>query len=1203
SLYQIIKYQHSDGTYGTGGLNANNCPWGLNSFGNGQCQNWGNPFAEIYLQTLRYFADAGVTGDFRSNDSNDIPALNTPQVWDDPIKETNRCTSLNVVNFNSSSISYDGDDIDSHLGDINTTQTSAALTNPIGTGEGIDGNSYFVGDNGAGSNNQLCTAKTVTALGNVLGVCPEAPRLDGTYKVAGLAYYAHTHDINPNVTDIQKVDTYSVALSTSTPHIDITLPGTTRKVTILPACRDSTVGGNCSLVDFKIVKQDPAAGTGTFYVNWEDSEQGGDFDQDMWGMISYTATSSTVTVSTNVAAQSTPYAMGFGYVISGTTQDGFHAHSGINSFSYSDPTGAKDCNNCQSSNPATSQTYTVGSSSGALLHDPLWYASKWGAFLDSNNNKKPDIQHEWDRKTVDGADGSDGIPDTFFAVSNPKKLEDALRRVFNDILAKTASGTAAAVVANAREGVGAVYQALYEPTRKDKNENEVNWIGTLHALFVDDSGHLREDLNGNKQLDGYQTDPVVEIFFDTTDQKTKYKELASGSDSTFEPTGTETVKPLTDLKTLWNARKQLSAMTNTEVLNQRSYSDIATTGRYIFTWLDDNDDGVVDSGEVKPFVPSTFSGNNVGYLNAANTTEATNIVDYIRGEDISGYRNRTMDYDGDGTEETLRLGDIVHSTPTVAATPAEAFDLLYNDESYAAFRKKYQNRRNVVYVGANDGLLHAFNGGFYDAQDRTFSVNGSNGETADPLGSELWAYAPMDLLPHLKWLTEKDYPHVYYMDAKPRIFDAKIFPADSDHPNGWGTVLVAGMRLGGGPITVDTDNNGLGTGNDMTMRSAFVLLDVTNPEKPPSLIAEIKPPNLGFTTNYPTAMAMRDPQSGSPNEWYLLFGSGPTKLSDATSSQDARFYVYDLNTKSFVTNYDGYDLGVSNSFVGDPVSVDWDLDFLANAVYFGTIGGTPSNPTGKLFRFGVDEEAAPANWVPPKVLLDTGKPIMATPAVTVDKSKTPWVFVGTGRFFSQADKSSTAQQALYGVKDTNPPSNPTVATSDLVDVSNAVVTDTGTLSGVSGSSATTVTALDQDITDNHKGWFLNFPAQSFSNSAQRSITQSSLLGESLLATAFTPDPDVCGNEGRSELYGLYYRTGTPRGDNPIFGTVNNLAVRSVDLGVGMAASPSLAKGSGVDRQQVVVFTQTSTGAIVRQQAGVSTSASSGEMSWQQPRQQ
>src|SRR5690606_1467652 len=176
--------------------------------------------------------------------------------------------------------------------------------------------------------------------------------------------------------------------------------------------------------------------------------------------------------------------------------------------------------------------------------------------------------------------------------------------------------------------------------------------------------------------------------------------------------------------------------------------------------------------------------------------------------------------------------------------------------------------------------------------------------------SELWAYVPRNLLPHLQWLKEIEYPHVYYVDGSPQSFDVNIFSADADHPNGWGTILVVGFRLGGGDITINQNRDADGNAsNDVTMRSAYLIFDVTNPEKAPRLLAEINHPELGFTTSLPTVVKRRAASGGSftspsANQWYLLFGSGPAgndaaakavALRDAVSNQQARLFVYDLN--------------------------------------------------------------------------------------------------------------------------------------------------------------------------------------------------------------------------------------------------------------------------------------------------------------------
>ena len=102
---------------------------------------------------------------------------------------------------------------------------------------------------------------------------------------------------------------------------------------------------------------------------------------------------------------------------------------------------------------------------------------------------------------------------------------------------------------------------------------------------------------------------------------------------------------------------------------------------------------------------------------------------------------------------------------TVAA-PAEGYHLIYNDYSYAQFLKAYKKRRHVVYFGANDGMLHAVNAGFYSEADKKFCLVPLNTNGTCPandatlivapavtpppkLGTELWAYVPYNLLPHL----------------------------------------------------------------------------------------------------------------------------------------------------------------------------------------------------------------------------------------------------------------------------------------------------------------------------------------------------------------------------------------------------------------------------------------------------------------------
>jgi type IV pilus assembly protein PilY1 len=253
------------------------------------------------------------------------------------------------------------------------------------------------------------------------------------------------------------------------------------------------------LVDMKIVTSSTTAttATGTIYVNWEDSEQGGDYDQDMWGLVRYTVTSTTATIETIAIAESTNQPQGFGYIISGTTKDGPHFHSGIEGFNYTDPqSGVLGCTNCQISGGQSgwqSQAYTVGTSTASSLKDPLWYASKWGGFKEqavdgvpaTTPNNLPDLAKEWDSKV--NKDGSscasppcDGLPDNYFLVSNPLGLETALDKAFVAILATSSAASVATNSTSLNSGTY-VYQARFNPA---------TWSGQLLAYSIDIYGNI-----------------------------------------------------------------------------------------------------------------------------------------------------------------------------------------------------------------------------------------------------------------------------------------------------------------------------------------------------------------------------------------------------------------------------------------------------------------------------------------------------------------------------------------------------------------------------------------------------------------------------------------------------------------------------------------------------------------------------------------
>ena len=819
------------------------------------------------------------------------------------------------------------------------------------------------------------------------------------------------------------------------PVIEVGVGGS--PITIYPACESVNTSdpdennrprGSCAIVDFRILENDGIEGK--YLIQWEDSAQGSNYDMDLWGVLSYEVSGSNITVTT-VAEAHTNFAMGMGYYINGTNKDGLHihtGHSGVDDFYFYDDSvsGVTDCSGgCKTLDGPTSSTYTAQTSSAiSILERPLFFAAKYGGFDDKDESGLPDQVGEWDvRNNFTSAAGPDGLPDNYYHISNPAQLDIALDNTLLEIIAnKEVSGTSAAILANSSGGDGEIVQALYFPQRENLQQGKtVEWSGELQSFFIDSYGLFREDTNGNAVLDGYDSDYVFEYFVDLNknlriDRFTLLDPSKPPDDESNQLVQVDTIDGV-DIHPLWSAREALGNLSNTSIRTQRTYSDqvnTSTSGRYIFTFIDKDLDGEVDNGEVKDFVSSMITA-DLGsapetwrFFGTASTILAQVTIDYVRGYEHPALatRSREIDFDNDPdtTDIVLRLGDIIHSTPVIVAEPTGNYDNRYGDTSYDAFETKYQDRRRVTYVGANDGMLHAFNSGFLDTSaSNTTYVTSLVNETAHPLGAELWAYVPFNLLPHLQWLPNQNYAHTYYVDGEPQVFDVKIFDGDSDtsatalHPNGWGTILVIGMRLGGGDYPLDLDDD-TGTNDespackDLCTRSAYIVLDITDPEIPPTLLAEITDNNLNFTIGQPSLVKDRT-LDGSTNEWALAFGSGPKNATDVTTNENAKFYVYDLIDKQFVAinrrdviKDSGF---VQNAFVGDTSSADLDQDYQDDVVYFGlnstsSSGGIVTH-TGDLYRYII-----PNNDF--EMLLEIGQPVFSKPLSYVDGNDRSWVY-------------------------------------------------------------------------------------------------------------------------------------------------------------------------------------------------------------------
>ncbi len=585
------------------------------------------------------------------------------------------------------------------------------------------------------------------------------------------------------------------------------------------------------------------------------------------------------------------------------------------------------------------------------------------------------------------------------------------------------------------------------------------------------------------------------------------------------------------------------------------------------------------------------SGTLINYLDVPTLEQAYNTVKYVRGEEVDGFRSRMLDYDDDdglGILEPWRLGDIVHSSPALVGAPNDLYDAKHRDKTYGVFRELYKNRRNVLYVGANDGMLHAFNAGFWDLSNKAFEESNSfagGGATAHPLGSELWAYVPRSSLPHLQWMTNPNYAHTYYVDGSPFVFDANIFTADANHPFGWGTVLIVGMRFGGGDIQIDADADGI---DDTWVRSSYVLFDVTNPEEAPVFMAELSEPGFGYTTSVPTVIKKRvkgtDYRSPVQNDWYVAFGSGPTELDDASSTQNAGLYIYDLRAREFVSGFDPLSVR-SSSFIGDITSYDSGQDFVDDALYYGVSGGSPvSGSNGALLRTRLDQPAVSST----STVIDTQEPVLSAPIAQVNRFGRRRITFGTGRLFMSPDNVTNESRHYFGVveplDDSGALTYGTILQADLEDVTDIDVFDSGLISRgggtveiPNGNDVETFRELVQAIRLNRDGWVLELD-ESGGAPSERNISRGATANNVLFFTTYTPSTNSCLPEGTSELYGVDVRTGTAIpfevfavGDDPI-SSEGNIVERSLELGQGLASAPIVIHNSG----GTTVFTSKST---------------------------
>jgi type IV pilus assembly protein PilY1 len=426
---------------------------------------------------------------------------------------------------------------------------------------------------------------------------------------------------------------------------------------------------------------------------------------------------------------------------------------------------------------------------------------------------------------------------------------------------------------------------------------------------------------------------------------------------------------------------------------------------------------------------------------------------------------------------------------------------------------------------------------------------------------------------------------------------------------------VSGTSNGGPALQVVADFNGNGTTTDPNdtryFYSAYIVLDITDPDANPTVLSAYSSSTLGLTTSYPTVVRTSpsgDAKNNHTNaKYFMVLGSG-VQGYDGRAVTGATLFAVQLVMPGTAPSVSVMPVGAATygSFMGDPITYDRDLDFRSDAVYVGrTIdpnAGAPFNLGywwGKFYRLTMGTCAAapctPSTWgvlsganrIPTEVVerVPIGGtpqylgPVTAGSTVTLDDSGNTWIFFGTGRFFSSADKADQRPQYLVGVKDSVLRSGGCTQSDavnchdeDLLEVTSAqVCVSCGSGTQVQGlGSITSFSDLRDQIQGNTSlgitakdGWVIRLDPHTGSTTlgAERSIVNPTLIGGAIFFPTFTPNNDICVATGNSQLYALYYLTGTGYTD-PIIGLdASGFAKRSISLGEGLASSVAIQIGS------------------------------------------
>ncbi|MGH8085314.1 MAG: pilus assembly protein [Lysobacter sp.] len=460
---------------------------------------------------------------------------------------------------------------------------------------------------------------------------------------------------------------------------------------------------------------------------------------------------------------------------------------------------------------------------------------------------------------------------------------------------------------------------------------------------------------------------------------------------------------------------------------------------------------------------------------------------------------------GDQSLETTTLrtrgeviGDIINSSPLVSSPRDNyGYTALRGDEvtdsdpyGYAAYLEAKQDRPTMVYVGANDGMLHGFLG---------MNANSTGGE-----GKEEFGYIPATALGYMGNLLFPESPffqHRYMVDGPIAVSDAWF------GSNDWRTVLVGTAGAGGRSVF------GLDVSDATNFAASDVLWEVN--DKVGGAIGA----RIGHVLGKPLVVPVRT--ASGATSWKAIFGNGYD--SDNGADGTVTLFMVDIQTGAvqYIDAVEEGGPGTPNG-LGNIVALDRYLadegafttgsDGFVDTVYGGDLHGN-------VWKFDLRDNTVAFDDAPFFTAKDgNGKrqPITGGLEAALGPYNGVMVLFGTGSFSFDGDKQNTDIQSAYGVLDKGG--------DEPVTGARATALQQQFLSGGEMSTRAPVNYFQKS------GWFIDFGVAaadgSLTRTGERMVGYPRLQGGTFFFPTYEPgSTDICAGGGNDWLYGLSALTG------------------------------------------------------------------------------